>query len=618
MRVALLVAWACLWALGCQTAGGPDLLTLSEVGPAIVSAGDRLELRGEGFPEGRPATVVFRGELRRPGGRPITDVEIVATALAYSPTTAALTVDDAVARRFVGSGATAEHTTFRGDVRIVFAARTATAPPVAGTRHGVVLDVLPPERGELAAAHDGAGQELLAHLGVTAAAGGPKAPLTVRAVLPGGLADRAGLREGDVLVGFSGVTVRGVGDLAVPRGTRTAVLWVGRPGLDAPFRVEVDVAALSPLAPSDLVPAALLLGALVLLLVLRAGPLPILGAWFDRGVGLAATQGLGRGAPRAEQVLAWLSPMGRAGRAPSFGVPLAAFLAVVSVFTVIGFGRTVVSPEADLALLYGASLVVLLAGRLAEGGVRRGRTWSLGSGLLAVLATLLVVLPGLVGIGALTIAAESVSLVEIARAQGGAPWRWWGLDNPGLAVSAAALLLSAVPVGAGRTAPFGLLEGAAAPGEGPGALVGFGRGCEWLHAWTTAALAVALYAGGWRVPLLSAVWAPSLGVLTAGAALFVAKLWAAMLLVVAARAFVARLGVRPLARLYAGAVLPAALAAGVLAVLWAEAALRLEIPAATVGTLLLVVAVGGAASLLVRAGGGPGKDALAGSVNPWL
>src|SRR5256885_8983692 len=103
-----------LGAPACHTRQPLELLLVHRIDPSRASAGDRVTLTGEGFPEGRTATVTFRGDLLRPGLPRKTDVRITATATPSNRGAVSMTFDRAMERRFVRSGDAAPHTTFVG------------------------------------------------------------------------------------------------------------------------------------------------------------------------------------------------------------------------------------------------------------------------------------------------------------------------------------------------------------------------------------------------------------------------------------------------------------------------------------------------------------------------
>ena len=62
---------------GCvSTEVPPQLLNVLDFAPREAEVGDRLEVIGSGFPEGKTARVVFKGTLHRPGKKPVKGVEI--------------------------------------------------------------------------------------------------------------------------------------------------------------------------------------------------------------------------------------------------------------------------------------------------------------------------------------------------------------------------------------------------------------------------------------------------------------------------------------------------------------------------------------------------------------
>src|SRR5258706_12729825 len=67
----------CVASSGCvSTEAPPQLLNVLDFAPREAEVGDRLEVIGAGFPEGKTAHVVFKGTLHRPGRKPIKGVEI--------------------------------------------------------------------------------------------------------------------------------------------------------------------------------------------------------------------------------------------------------------------------------------------------------------------------------------------------------------------------------------------------------------------------------------------------------------------------------------------------------------------------------------------------------------
>ena len=62
--------------LGCQRDSFPQLIQVLDLAPREAEVGDRLEVLGSGFPQGKAAHLAFRGDLHRPGFKPVKGVEI--------------------------------------------------------------------------------------------------------------------------------------------------------------------------------------------------------------------------------------------------------------------------------------------------------------------------------------------------------------------------------------------------------------------------------------------------------------------------------------------------------------------------------------------------------------
>src|SRR5580658_8330879 len=62
--------------LGCTRDSYPQLIQVLDLAPHEAEVGDRLEVLGSGFPQGKAAHLVFRGNLHRPGFKPVNGVEI--------------------------------------------------------------------------------------------------------------------------------------------------------------------------------------------------------------------------------------------------------------------------------------------------------------------------------------------------------------------------------------------------------------------------------------------------------------------------------------------------------------------------------------------------------------
>ena len=105
----------------------PQLLNVLDFAPREAEVGDRLEVIGAGFPEGKTAHVLFKGTLNRPGHKPIKGVEIETEGASSSADKIEMTFTEGLQTAFCGAGDEAVHTTFNGDVIVSFPASTGGA-----------------------------------------------------------------------------------------------------------------------------------------------------------------------------------------------------------------------------------------------------------------------------------------------------------------------------------------------------------------------------------------------------------------------------------------------------------------------------------------------------------
>src|SRR3954469_1945720 len=127
--LAVLAAFLC----GCQREVGPQLIQVLDVAPREVEVGDRLEIVGNGFPQGKTAKLAFRGTLFRPGERPETSAEIDAEGTVQSSTQIEVPFTEGLKELFCGAADKTAHTTFEGDIEVAFAAAAPGAPPISAT-----------------------------------------------------------------------------------------------------------------------------------------------------------------------------------------------------------------------------------------------------------------------------------------------------------------------------------------------------------------------------------------------------------------------------------------------------------------------------------------------------
>lgn len=435
---ARLLPWLVVAALaGCQRGGGAELLEVDAVLPAEAQFGDSIQIFGEGFGLGSPATVTFRGQVYR-AGRPPEALEVSFRAQTESQRELALLLSREAESAFCGAPEQASHATFRGDVSVAIAARDPGAPPATGTLQGAVLELYPAVKTQGQKDRLGAlGREALEFLGIEVVAAS-EGGLEIVSVAPGSRASRADLRLGDRLVRAGGSSVLTPSDL-VPEPALELELGVARGALERTLRIDVD--GFSPVPPAAVSQAALPVLCAALWFMLAASPLARWVAWLAqnwleqerarrRAFGRATAGGRGLDGPR------WLDLAGGAsGALVGIGVGAALLSPLLR--------RALVDVSAGmLATMFGAAA---LLGASAFVGAGAPGAWSMCRATRAACQQWLTTAPAWVAaLGSCL--ASGRDLDELARAQGVMPWRWNAFTNPGLLLACVALLLTTLPL----------------------------------------------------------------------------------------------------------------------------------------------------------------------------
>ncbi len=615
-RVVLLFVCVLACASGCHTRTPLELLVVHRLDPERASAGDRVLVSGEGFPEGRPATVTFRGDLLRAGLPKQSDVRIVAEAVPAERGSVAIAFDRAMERRFVGGSPV--HTTFVGDVQVTFQPDAHGSMPLFGAAHGVRFDVLPSADQANAVSDAPAEHAALSFLGLAATPAPSGRGLSVDAADPDGRAFAAGIRRGDLIVEVDGISVLSEADLTVRGGQRLAHLVVERSGRPLPA-LAVDVEGLSPLGIEDLIGAASVVLLSCVLLVLQTTRVSLLFRWLGRLAEPRRAEHAGAPAGSFGFVSALLPPEGR-GRelvVPAV-VPL---VAVLIAFGWLAMGRALLSPDSDLLALGMGTAIALVIARAADGVARR-RKAPLRGFVAGAGRALVCVLPAIGAVLGAVVASGRFVVAEIVADQGGAPWRWAGMRNPGLLVLLVLLLASAVPdiAAPGAEPPIeGLPE---RPPRLPSARRAVLRVAESAYLWTVCGLSVVLFLGGWRVPgVASATQEASRTLCAAGAVLFLVKLWVIAIFLGAIRRRSGRVALEHVTSMALRLGLPATLLALVLATAWtaAQDGLRSTVGADFLGYVAVMLMTALAAYIAAAALRGRRRALLQTAfVNPWL
>ncbi len=492
---------------GCAGADGPDgLLNVADFAPRRAEVGDRLEVIGSGFPEGKPATVTFKGDVFRPGQPPDRGVEIVASASSSSQNRITFFLTDEIQAKFCSKGESADHATFHGDVVAALAPRTSAAPPVTGTVHDVEIDFAGPAvANDLRARRESEGKAAAEFIGVrfegaaSHAGDDPPGRFVIDKVAPAGPADRAGLLPGDRIESVEGVRVNRVSDLAFSGVTRWAKVFVRRGAQRRLVERSVDVQGFRPATPRDLASAAVLVGIAVFALLFSFGPVARLLAFLARRVASRLRGSRGAGPFGVRRLWSSLSELGEGDteRAPALirVIPYFLFLVVSAGATTVCFGRALVLPDLDLGLVVVANATLLTLVALMSGGWRGPRSWSIASGMKSGFAVLSCELPILAALGSVVVCTGNVRLGDIVAEQSVVPWGWNAFRNPVLFLAFVLLVAASVPRSS-RTRGT-LAEADLESSSQRESLLAY---VEWGHLLVVSTVGCMLFLGGWRTP----------------------------------------------------------------------------------------------------------------------
>jgi NADH:ubiquinone oxidoreductase subunit H len=598
--------------LGCSLQNtGPGLLQLTELSAREVGRGDKLEISGAGFPEGRLARLTFRGDVFRPGRAAAHDVEVSIPANTATPHLLEATIPEELVSAFCGRDDGA-HATFRGDVTAAFAPRKSGAPPVAGSLQGVVLDVEPSHESEdnraLAVKE---GQRFATFLGVSISAEGT-GPLRIQKLEPQGRGAEIGLAAGDVIEELSGVRVSDISDLVPPPRARTARIGLHRGGVSESAVMAVDVAEFKPGTLSDLTPALALVGSALLALLLALSPLGRFSTWLALAVS-SRSRGRSSKPPATREHWAAVA-RGLSGALPDsaaayFGVAMASSLLALGALSV-----PLVARELDLPiLLLAAGSALTVAGFLSQLS-QRGKIAPV-SALRRALWVLVTQLPLTAALVVGVLSVGSLRADDFANAQAGMPWRFLAFASP--------IHFMALLMGVFSLVPEATLTSSASSSlpRPQGRRWPASPAVEWAHLVVSAGLLSIVLLGGFAVPWLSELdRTSSAGRMATGAVLLVIKTFGVVLLVAALRWALGRVSVEQCRGALVRVGLPAALALPIAAKLWTIGAEGLVLSAYR-GVIALALFVATALTCVLvarRLGQNLRLHRGEASINPWL
>lgn len=594
---------------GCSRSNqNPQLLTVLDLTPREVDLGDRLEVIGVGFPEGKNVRVVFRGTLNKPGSKPQENFETEVEATSVSGSRISFPFTEGLQGSFAGAGENAAHTTFDGDVIISFPSAN-NAPPVEGTIKSISLDVRAPSTTRsVMQARENEGSKLLEFMGITLADAQPNSGgLVIKEVKDGSLAKGAGLVANDILTSFDGVRVFSRADLR-PSGASRKVNINIRSANGQPREIkEIDLQGFKSAAPADLLGAAIVLLVAALILFIFMAPTAGIITWVERRVSGRMQSRIGPNRTGPQGFLQWIADgiksIMKEDIIPSHCdrplfrlAPYLVFVGVSATFVVMPFGQHLIAADLDIGILFVVAVTSLVTIGLMTGGWASNNKWSLLGGIRSAAQIISYEIPGAVAIGCVVMMTGSLRLQDIIRAQGGEPWNWYMFRSPITFILF--FLYFTTALAEGNRAPFDLPEAeselvAGYSTEYSGMRYVFFFFAEWANVFVMSGIASALFIGGWQVPFISASQQSASFLLQAlGAFVFLTKAWILIFIVIWIRWTLPRVRIDQMMNLCWKLFVPASFAAFLLTALWLlwnpSDVLRSAISLATFGAATLL------------------------------
>ncbi len=186
--------------------------------------------------------------------------------------------------------------------------------------------------------------------------------------------------------------------------------------------------------------------------------------------------------------------------------PYFLLIATVTTFVVLPFGYRLGVTDMNVGLFFLVAATALSVIGVLLSGWASNSKWSLFGGMRAAAQVVSYEVPAGLAVMVPVIAAGSLSLHTIIRAQGGFPWDWFMFQTP-MGFAAFFVLFLALLAEGNRT-PFDLPEAESELVSGynteySGIRFGYFFLAEWGNLWVMSALVTTLFLGGWQVPGVS-------------------------------------------------------------------------------------------------------------------
>jgi NADH-quinone oxidoreductase subunit H len=186
--------------------------------------------------------------------------------------------------------------------------------------------------------------------------------------------------------------------------------------------------------------------------------------------------------------------------------PYPVFIAVVSTFAVLPFAPSIVGGDLNVGIVYLIAITALVVIGILMAGWSSNNKYTLLGGIRSAAQMVSYEIPVALFLLVAVVDSGTLSLQQMVRLQGGAPYEWFICSSPFAFVAFFLYFISAIAEG--NRAPFDLPEaeselvsGYNTEYSGLRFLLFFFA--EWMNLYVIGAIATAVFLGGWRVPFVS-------------------------------------------------------------------------------------------------------------------
>ncbi|MFQ5683261.1 MAG: NADH-quinone oxidoreductase subunit NuoH [Candidatus Binatia bacterium] len=266
--------------------------------------------------------------------------------------------------------------------------------------------------------------------------------------------------------------------------------------------------------PKDLVYTAFMVLAALVVLSVFVAPLAGVTSWLERRVWGRIQSRVGPNRVGPQGILQWLADgiknllkediiPATADKRLFTLAPYIVFVGFLAAFVVIPFSGHLIVADLNIGIFYLLAVTSLVVVGILMAGWSSNNKWSLLGGMRSAAQIVSYEIPAGVAILTIILAAGTMSMQGIIRAQGWAPWNWFLFHNPFTFI--AFFLFFTAALAEGNRTPFDVPEAeselvAGYVTEYSGMRFLFFFFAEWGNLYVIGAVVTTLFLGGWQIP----------------------------------------------------------------------------------------------------------------------